>query len=108
MTYENGRTLFLCLILDIVGKYFLQWNSKSKRNAKCQFQRRGVFSLFHGNDGLPRHARFLSQLLLGHLVVKKTQFPDVVVDPTFAHLRILCDKEPAVKRRPESALALQR
>ena len=92
----------------IVRENFLQWNFKSKRNAKRQFQRGGVLSLFHGNDGLPRHTYFLRELLLGHLILKETQFPNVVVDPAFAHIRTLSDRDAAVKRRQRSAPALQR
>lgn len=99
---SEGFRLFDCsvgLSFGIVREYFVQRDVKSECNAKSQFQRRGVFSLFHGNDGLPRDPHFLSQLLLGHLIMEKTQFPNVVVDPAFAHLRTPCDKGTAVKRR---------
>src|SRR5688500_17176886 len=108
---SKGLDFFNCsagLRFGIVRENLLQWNSKSKRNAKGQLQRWGVFSLFHGNDGLPRHTYFLTQRLLDRLILKKTQFPNVVFNPTLAHLRATSDRDAGVKGRQGSALLLPR
>ncbi len=54
-------------------------------DAEGGLQRGRIFVLFDGGDGLAGHADGVGQLLLGHLIVEKTQFPDVVADATLAH-----------------------
>ena len=59
------------LISGIVRKYFIKRYAKNERDAKSQLQGGGVFFLFHGDDRLPGHTHFFSQLLLGHFIVEK-------------------------------------
>src|SRR5215469_4447217 len=44
---------------------------KGARNAERQVQRRGVLSLFNGDDGLASHLHLVGQLLLGHFIMLK-------------------------------------
>ena len=101
--FLDGFLDFDCLIrlsFGVVRKDFIHRHAKGEGDAESQFQGGGVFFLFHGDDGLPRDAHFLSQFLLSHLVVEKTQFADVVAYPRFAHLRTPFDKEPVARYRP--------
>jgi hypothetical protein len=73
-------------------KYFTGSTPKPN-NAKDNSE--GNIFLFHGDDSLAGHTYLFSQLLLGHFAMKETQLPDIIADPTFAHLRTPFGKDRA-------------
>lgn len=73
------------LFLRFVRKNFIERHLELPGNLESQFKGGRIFAIFNGHDGLTGYTRSVSQFLLGHFIVVKTELADVVVDITLRH-----------------------
>jgi hypothetical protein len=73
---SHGDDRFSILVL----KYLLQWNSEHSSDLERRLQRRRIAALLDGDDRLPCQTDTIGELLLGHLLVMKSQSADVVAN----------------------------